>query len=51
MKLEDIHIGDVLQVRDWDDMALEFGEHVGAYGTTGYIFTSPVRFVYSMKYL
>lgn len=25
MELKDIHIGDVLQVREWDDMAEEYG--------------------------
>lgn len=26
MRLEDIHIGDVLRVRDWDDMTAEYKE-------------------------
>lgn len=25
MRIEDIHIGDVLRVREWDDMEAEFG--------------------------
>ena len=25
MKLEDMHIGDIVRVRQWDDMAAEFG--------------------------
>lgn len=49
MRLEDIHIGDVLQVRDWDDMALEFGEKDGFQGRV--VLTSPAVFIPSMRYL
>lgn len=31
MKNEDIHVGDILQVRQWEDMAREFG--TDEYGT------------------
>lgn len=45
MKDEDIHIGDVLRIRQWDDMVDEFG--LNSYG---YIECSGV-FATNMKYL
>lgn len=49
MRLEDIRIGDVLRIRDWDDMALEFGEKEGNQGKI--ILTYPAYFITPMKYL
>ena len=46
MRVEDIHVGDVVRIRDWDDMAQEFG--VIESGT--HIRTRPV-FLEDMKYL
>lgn len=45
MKFKDIHIGDVLKIREWDDMASEFGIN-----QNGNIPCNLV-FVHSMKYL
>lgn len=50
MRIEDIHIGDIVQIRDWDDMALEFGKETDVYGIER-ICTTPFWFVPSMKYL
>ena len=44
MRFEDIHVGDVVRIRDWDDMAKEFGV------TEGCIKTRPV-FSEKMRYL
>lgn len=49
MRLEDIRVGDVLRIRDWDDMALEFGEKDGNQGKI--ILTYLACFITPMKYL
>lgn len=48
MKLEDIHIGDVVRIRQYEDMVREFGERRG--GNTRWI-NIPCPFVDTMKYL
>lgn len=45
MKLEDIHVGDILRVREWQDMESEFGLD----GRGG--IKCPLAFVPEMKYL
>ncbi len=52
MKFKDIHIGDVLQIRSWEDMAKEFGVCRGS-GRVTYIATkSPdISFLSYMRYL
>lgn len=50
MRLEDIHIGDVLQVRDWDDMIAEYGEDPD--GDISFLSCScATHFVKPMRYL
>lgn len=46
MRLEDIHVGDILRIRDWDDMEAEFGLDV--YGNIKCPF---LHFDVDMKYL
>lgn len=43
MKIHDLKIGDIVRIRDWDDMAAEFGETFGSIDTKDYVF------VYRMK--
>ena len=45
MKLEDIHVGDVLRIRDWDDMLNEYGPD----GFGG--ICTPKAFAKEMRYL
>lgn len=44
MRLEDIHVGDVLRIREWDDMVKEFG-------VDGSFIKVPFTFTNSMRYL
>lgn len=47
MDCRDIHVGDMVQIRSWEDMASEFGEG-GRYGIR-FIRTTPIPFIWSMK--
>lgn len=49
MRLEDIHVGDVLQVRQWDDMVAECG--IDLVGGTKCIRTEPAPFIDEMRHL
>lgn len=47
MKLEDIHVGDILKVRGWDDMVSEYGEdsHGDIRVGVGIWFAKPMRYL------
>lgn len=49
MRDEDIKVGDVLRIRQWDDMAAEFGTE--SYLDMTRIKTSRIRFTERMKYM
>lgn len=57
MKIEDIHVGDVLRIRDVDDMAEEYGMDEFGHIYVPLVFTSGMHYlcgqtftVYSIKY-
>ena len=57
MRIEDIHIGDLVQVRDWDELAYEFGlvqdgfrlVNGGFISTRFSVNTKPFKFKQSME--
>lgn len=48
---EDIHVGDVLRVRSWEDMADEFRVVTASFGRTSFIDISGFIFAESMRYM
>lgn len=45
MKDSEIHVGDVLQVREWDDMVSEFGTDANGYINTRYGFRPDIKYL------
>ena len=45
MRSEDIHIGDILLVRQWDDMVREFGTDANGYINTRYGFRPDIKYL------
>lgn len=52
MRKEDIHIGDVLRIREWDDMVEEFGYEFddGDYIDCDKVFTSKMNYLCGQKF-
>ena len=50
MRREDVHIGDRLRIREWDDMAAEFGTRDSSV-TRGYVIPCEFDFTEKMKYM
>ena len=45
MRDEDIHMGDILLVRQWDDMVREFGTDANGYINTRYGFRPDIKYL------
>lgn len=43
MNIEDVHIGDVLRIRDWDDMAAEFNITEDRWIPTRFVFLPSMK--------
>jgi hypothetical protein len=51
MRIEDIHVGNRVRFRQWDDMAAECGLHSSGNIMTHYVFTAEMRYLCGQEFV